>query len=100
MRASTDLVVIDASLALKWVLDEPESGVALQLLAEWLVAGIQPIGPSWLPCEIANVLYQYIRNGTFTLDEAERLLDAAMSIDLRSSTQQYPSLATLGSPPA
>lgn len=70
MTTVTAIVVVDVSLALKWVLIENDSGVALLLLAEWNAAGVQPVVPSWFACEAANVLLQYVRRGDLTVDDA------------------------------
>lgn len=73
-----DPIVVDASFALKWVLTEPGSTEALVKLAEWQRDGVQPTAPSWIACEMANVLYGAALTGTFTLDDAEALFDVAV----------------------
>jgi predicted nucleic acid-binding protein len=78
MTGAPGVVVVDASFALKWVLNEPGSGVSLILLAEWQQAGIQPVASSWIACEVGNVLFQFVRDGTFTPEEAADLLAAAL----------------------
>lgn len=79
MTAAPNVVVVDPSLALKWILTEPDSGLSLVLLAEWQQAGIQPVAPSWIACEMGNVLYQSVRDGTFTPEDAAALLAAALT---------------------
>lgn len=63
-------IVIDASVALKWVLDEPGKDAADFLLDEELIA------PSlWLP-EAANALWRRARRGEISSEEAnERLAE-------------------------
>jgi predicted nucleic acid-binding protein len=51
-------VVVDASIVVQWVVEEDGSEDARALLERWLTEGIQPIAPSWLTCEIANILYK------------------------------------------
>jgi predicted nucleic acid-binding protein len=51
-------IVVDASLAVKWVLIENWSVEARVQLAAWEDQHIRRIVPSWFACEIANVLYQ------------------------------------------
>lgn len=54
-------VVVDASIAVKWVVEEPGSEDARALLETWLAADMQPVAPSWLACEVSNILYQKMR---------------------------------------
>jgi predicted nucleic acid-binding protein len=77
---TTSVVVVDASLALKWVLIETHSGEALLLLTEWAQSGLQPVVPSWFACEVANVLYQRVRGGQVTSAEAQTALDAVLAL--------------------
>ena len=63
-------VVIDASVALKWVLDEPGKDAAELLLDEELIA------PSLWLLEAANALWRRVRRGEITGEEAtERLAE-------------------------
>jgi predicted nucleic acid-binding protein len=65
-------LVIDASVALKWVLDEPGSDAADALLDETLIA------PGLWLVEVANALWRRRRQGELTQDEARRRLSALM----------------------
>jgi predicted nucleic acid-binding protein len=61
-------IVIDASVALKWVLDEPDSDAAIALRDEDLIA------PALWLVEAANALWRRARIGEITAAEAtERL---------------------------
>ena len=65
-------VVVDASVALKWVFDEPESEAAVALRDEDLIAPVL-----WL-VEAANALWRRIRIGEVTVQEAvERFSELA-----------------------
>lgn len=80
--------VVDVSLALKWVLEEPNSDRARRLLAEWRVHGIQPVVPSWFSCEVANTLYQRFRDGSLTtIEDAEAAYDVVMRFVLVMSDE-------------
>ena len=57
-------VVIDASVALKWVADEPGTQEALALRGEQLLA------PSIWIAEAANGLWRHVRLGEVTSEEA------------------------------
>jgi predicted nucleic acid-binding protein len=71
-------VVIDASVALKWVLDESDSDAASALRAEDLVAPVL-----WL-AEAANVLWRRVRIGNITADQAILRLAELRSAPLTS----------------
>ncbi len=73
MTAPPGVVVVDASVALKWIFDEADSAKALHLLSSWQGQRIQPIVPSWFATEIANKLYQEVRQGNLTVAEARAL---------------------------
>jgi len=60
-------IVVDASVALKWVLPEDYSGLADKLLSERLIAP-----PLWL-MEGANALWRNVRTGKINADDAGRL---------------------------
>ncbi len=63
-------VVVDASVALKWVLDEPGKTAAEALLDEELIA------PGLWLLEAANTLWKRTRRGELTDEEAKaRLLE-------------------------
>ena len=57
-------IVIDASVALKWVIDEPESEAAVALRDQELIA------PALWLAEAANALWRHARIGEIGNDEA------------------------------
>jgi predicted nucleic acid-binding protein len=57
-------IVVDASVAMKWVFDEPESAAAIALRAEDLLA------PSLWLAEAANAVWSRARLGDITAEEA------------------------------
>ncbi|HWB51878.1 MAG TPA: type II toxin-antitoxin system VapC family toxin [Stellaceae bacterium] len=57
-------IVIDASVALKWVFDEPGSEAAITLLTEELMA------PELWLAEAANALWRHVRLGEASTAEA------------------------------
>ena len=57
-------LVVDASVALKWVLVEPDSALAETVLFSPLVA------PDWWRIEVANGLWKALDRGEIDLDEA------------------------------
>jgi predicted nucleic acid-binding protein len=61
-------IVIDASVALKWVLDEPGKEAADALLDEELIA------PALWLVEAANALWKRVQRGEISADEAKERL--------------------------
>lgn len=72
--AASDAVVVDTSLAVKWVVAESDSPAAHGLLAGWLASGVQPIAPTFLAVEVANVLFGAARSGALSLADAQAAL--------------------------
>jgi predicted nucleic acid-binding protein len=62
-------VVIDASVALKWVIDEDDSAAAIELLLKESLAA-----PDLLQVECANVLWAKARRGALTRELASAAL--------------------------
>ena len=75
----SDFVVVDASLALKWLLEEDDSNQAQALLESWGREDRRPAAPHLLPAEVTNALHQQVVKGELTVPRAVTLID-----DLRS----------------
>ena len=74
----TDAVVVDASLAFKWIRSEPYTVEARDLLRQWLRDGAVRLAPPLFPYEIANILHRKARTAATTHADLERALDAVM----------------------
>ena len=70
----TESVVVDASVAFKWVVEEEYSEEAWLLLVQWRNEQTQVIAPTWFLFEVSNILYQRVRRGHLTLDAATSML--------------------------
>lgn len=86
----SDVVVVDASLAIKWVRTEPDSPQAIALLNQWLGSVTAVIVPSLFPDEITNVLHKHIRKGEISLDDAKQGIRDLLSIGLVFDSQFDP----------
>ena len=84
-------VVVDSSLAVKWVLSEVHTAEAEALLRDWQARAVRRVVPSWFACEVANVLYRRIPD-ELTIREAQigvrSILDEVVVLDFE------PALAT------
>jgi predicted nucleic acid-binding protein len=94
-------LVVDASVAVKWVLPEPDSDRALRL-----ILGGDLAAPDLLRLEVANVLWQHVRRRTISSGQARRgwrvfsvipvalrqmgvLVDAALDLAIRYGITVY-----------
>jgi predicted nucleic acid-binding protein len=68
----SNIVVVDASIALKWTLNETDSSTALALLADWTNREIEVHAPSLLVYEVTNALYRRVRKGEIPFYDAKR----------------------------
>jgi predicted nucleic acid-binding protein len=64
-------VVVDASLALKWVVEEPYSVEARSLLTAWGNHRLKLLAPALFLYEVANALAKRIQRREFTLEQAK-----------------------------
>lgn len=87
-----DLVVVDASLALKWVLNEPDSDRALALLNEWNSNGVVLLAPSLLAFEVTNALYKNYRRNKLTFDQVKRTYEEVLALGIVLEFSETPDL--------
>ncbi len=71
-------LVVDASVALKWVIEEDGSQAAQALIEEHPL-----LAPDLLAVECANVLWAKARRGALTRDLARTALDAILATPVR-----------------
>lgn len=69
-----DVVVVDTSIVIKWVLQESDSDVAETMLIDWSSNGVVILAPALLTYEVTNALYKNVRKGEITLEEAKEAL--------------------------
>jgi predicted nucleic acid-binding protein len=65
-------VVVDASIATKWLFAESDSPAAILLCLQWVRQGLQPTAPSWFFCEVANVTMRRVRAQAVSLADAQQ----------------------------
>jgi predicted nucleic acid-binding protein len=79
------VVVVDASLALKWSLPEPHSAAARELLQDWRARELRLLAPALFIYEIASALTKRIRFGELSIEQATRRLEIFMTSGVRLS---------------
>ena len=79
------VVVVDASLAVKWLVREVHSDRAYALARSWARVQVYPMAPYLMPVEVANALYRRVVRKEISLQEATSLLDTLLStgVELR-----------------
>jgi len=84
-QAAQNQVVVDASVALKWLIQEEHSDRADALLADSLQPGIVLVGPPHLPGEVANALYRRVHRteNSITRHDAEAALNTFLAIPIQ-----------------
>ncbi len=80
-------MVVDASLAVKWLVREVHSDKALALAHSWASRAIQPVAPHLMPVEVANVLHRRVIRREIAPETAIRLMEGllASGIELRGT---------------
>ncbi len=68
-------VAIDASVAVKWLVNEVYTDKAFELARSWAYSGIQPVAPYLMPVEVANVLYRRLLRTEISLTDSMLLID-------------------------
>ena len=66
-------MVVDASVAVKWLVEEIYSRQADDLLVAWEQNNTHIAGPHLLPVEVSNALYKRVRQHQIALDTAVQL---------------------------
>lgn len=67
-------VVVDASLAFKWLVREEYTDKALAILREWHDEEVTPAAPHPLPFEVANALHKRVALGELSIEGAVDLI--------------------------
>ena len=64
-------LVIDASVAVKWVLPEVDRPLALRLQDRYQLGEVKLLAPPLLLLEVGNALWKRVRRGELTAESAE-----------------------------
>ena len=76
------LVVVDASLAFKWLVQEEHSDKADALGRLWASQGTQRAAPDFMPVELANALHRRVVRSEISVDDAVRLIERLLASGL------------------
>ncbi|MEX2227764.1 MAG: type II toxin-antitoxin system VapC family toxin [Dehalococcoidia bacterium] len=67
----SDAIVVDASIALKWIFNEDYSDGARSLLRHTLAQGHELVAPAIFLSEVTNAVFQHERLGLITAKESD-----------------------------
>ncbi len=68
------LVVVDASVAVKWLVREVDTDRALAILRAWHEEEVTPTAPHLLPFEVANALHRKVFRGQLSVGDSTRMI--------------------------
>ncbi len=85
----SNVVVVDASLAIKWVLREEDSARAIALLDRWINEGKAAIAPALFTFEVTNIIYRRVVRNLLTYEEAVQVLRDLFSAGVSLNFSQY-----------
>ena len=83
-------VVVDASLAVKWLVEEDDSDKAHAALQSWVAQNITRIAPHLMPFEVANALHRRVLRGELNVADSTRMI--ARLLESRLELHQPPGL--------
>lgn len=89
-----NIVVVDTSIAIKWVIDESDSETAEKILEEWNDREALILAPALLAYEITNALYQRIRRSEISLERCKEALRGFALVGIEFDFSQDFSLST------
>lgn len=78
----SEYVVVDASVAFKWLVEEEHSDKATALTRLWDDEGRRLAAPQLMSFEVANALHRRVARGDFAVDVAAGFMDDLMSLGI------------------
>ena len=67
-------VVVDASLVVKWLIEEEDSDKAHAVLQSWVTRDVSRIAPHLLAFEVANALHRRVLRGELNVGDSTRMI--------------------------
>ena len=78
----TGSVVVDASLAVKWLVEEEYSDNAHAALQSWVDRDITRVAPYFMPFEVANALHRRMLCGELSVENSIRMIARLLGSNL------------------
>ena len=83
-------VVVDASLVVKWLVEEDDSDKAHALIQSWVAQDVTRIAPHLMPFEVANALYRRVLRGELSVRDSTHMI--ARLLESQLALHQPPNL--------
>ena len=77
-----EVVVVDTSLAVKWIVNEHDSDQADELARRWASNGVRLVAPSVLAAELTNAIHRRINDEDLTLEEGASAVEDLLNFEL------------------
>ena len=78
----SEYVVVDASVAFKWLVEEEHSDRATTLTQFWDYEGMRLAEPQLMSFEVSNALHRRVARGDFAVDVAAGLMEDLTSLGI------------------
>lgn len=85
----SNIIIVDASVALKWAVLEKDSDKANALLDSWINAGTAIAVPALFVYEVTNILYRKVVAKKLSYDDASQGLAKLFSLGLSVDFSEY-----------
>jgi len=82
--------VVDASVAVKWLIPEEHSECAMKLLDDWLEEGLELNAPKLLRLEVTNALTKYVERRVIDAEKAHEGFEIFREIMLSYVEEDWP----------
>ena len=76
-------VVVDASVAVKWLVEEDDSDIAHALLRSWESQGVVYVAPCLIAFEVANALHRRVALGELTIRDCAHMIETLLASQLQ-----------------
>ena len=70
----SEFVVVDASLTVKWLVEEEDSDKAHAVLQSWVAQDVTRVAPNLMPFEVANALHRRVLRGELSVEDNARMI--------------------------
>ena len=81
--ASDSLTCVDASVVVKWLIEEADRDRALKLHDDVWAGGGAFVAPAWFLAEASSAIYKRVQQGSLILDDALPLIDQLEDLKIR-----------------
>lgn len=82
--------VVDASVAVKWLIPEEHSECAMKLLDDWFEEGLELNAPKLLRLEVTNALTKYVERRVIDAEKAQEGFEIFREIMLSYVEEDWP----------